>query len=1480
MWVLLLAWASSPEPARAQAVQRRPIVPVGRPHEERSLEFIPNRGQHDERARYVAELPGGRLFLEDNAFTYALFAGLPSHRAARQAKTRLRGHAVRVSFEQARAHPRLSAGEPTGSVRNYLQGRDPARWARRVPGFRQVKYSELWAGIDLQVYENEQQQLEYDFVLAPQADAARIALRYEGADAMSLDSKGNLVIKTTVATVQELAPKAWQTTAGGQRQPVACRYVLRGSTVSFALGHYDRRRPLTIDPTVVFSSYTGSASDNWGFTATYDQQGNLYSGGISFGPGYPTSPGAQDSTFNGQCDIALIKYNPAVNGPAARIWATYLGGSSTEFPHSIVANARGELVVLGTTSSLNFPVTAGVYQPQFGGGSNFEPYGYGPPYSMPNGSDLVISHLSAAGDSLLASTYLGGSGNDGLLDAQAPQPRLCRNYGDTFRGDVLLDAQGTVYLATTTASANFPTANSFGTALGGGTDAAVCALSPSLGSLRWSTLLGGSGPDAAYSLQLNAAGDLFVAGGTGSSNFPVTPGAYQPALGGNIDGFVARISASGSTLLRSTYLGTSAYDQAYFLQLDLSGQVYLLGQTLGTVPVSPGRYGVPGSRQYVQKLSANLDSLRFSTVFGTGPGRINLSPTAFLVDQCDRVYISGWGGGINTRTYGFGFDNGTTWGLPVTANAVQARTDSTDFYLAQFSPGMAQLQYATFFGTNDPWNGDHVDGGTCRFDPRGFVYHAVCSCGSNGSFPVPPGANSYSPQSGFLNCNNAAFKINFETIPITTGTDSIICATAAPRRLVGSPGGGTWSGPGVTGNAAAGYFFTPTPALVGVQVLTYSISGASICGSSAPLRIRVVAPPPPSFSPLPRATVCLGLRPPAPQPLTALPAGGTFSGPGVVGSQFFPDQAGPGRHILSYTYAVPGLACSVVATQAVTVADSIYVRLPADTTICVNGAPLRLTAQPPGGSWTGPGVSGTAAAGFVFTPAPPLQGVQTLTYTAPGADQCGGVGERRITVAPQPVASIQPLPSGNMLCLASAPVQLVATPQGGRFSGPGVSGTTFTPALAGIGQHLITYSFTSAQGCSGTASISLSVLPTIAVQLPADTTVCAAGAPLPLPALPAGGSWAGPGVTGSVASGFVFTPSAALIGRQVLTYTAPGANACGGTASRQVSVVPVPVASIAPLPGYSFCLSSSPVALTGQPAGGSFSGPGVNGATFNPAQAGVGQHRISYTYLAPGLDCPAVAFIVVQVGMNLQAQAPPDTTVCAGRALRVALRASPGGGTWAGPGVSGSASTGFFWTLPPGAMGTTVLTYTVSAGNCTATVTRRMEVVPLPLFTAQWEAASSCADNRTAPLSLRFSSASSLGTAAAGSVAWDFGDGSQASGPAAEHTYAQPGTYRPRATLSYSSGCQVEAALPPVTVREQYVPNIITPNGDGENDTFQPVFACQPRLRIYSRWGQLVYESAAYRGGWGAEGQPAGVYHYVLQAGTAAPIRGWLEVVK
>jgi hypothetical protein len=1354
-------------------------APLSDPADGHTLEFVPNKGQWPSAVRYAGAVPGGHLYLEADGLHYVLLqpiqhphstsaslakakAGgvLPNQRRAAPlpaADSVIRGHQLRVRFVGADVTTPLAPAEATGEVRNYLHGNDPAKWAKAVPSYRQVRYQAPWPGIGARFYENSNQQLEYDFELEAGANPQTVKLKYEGATQLALSSDGRLHVGTSVGELTELAPQAYQIDPStGQHRSVACHYRLHAadSTVTFELGRYDHARPLVIDPTVIFSTYTGARGSNWGFTATYDAAGNMYSGGIVLDdglalPSYPTTAGAFQTSFGGLVDISIIKYNTTVTGNASRVWATYVGGSSSDFPSSLVVNSQNELVLLGTTASSNYPTSSTAYQRSFKGGVLAEPFGHDTRavYRINNGTDIVVTRLTSNGSSLSASTYLGGSGNDGLVDYQpsSSAQQLTQNYGDAFRGDILTDAQGNIYIASTTSSTNFPvTGGSFGTTYrGGACDAVVVKLPPSLAAPTWSGYLGGGAADGAYSLQLDGSGNVYVAGGTLSQNFPNTATGYMTSARGNVDGFVARIAANGGSVQKATYLGTSSYDQAFFVQLGADGGVYLLGQTLGNWPVSPGVYSNAGSRQFIQKLSADLDRSLLSTVFGSGRPTIDISPTAFLVDQCDRVYACGWGGDINQRPSS---NNGYTHGMPTTANAVRSTPDTpnagSDFYLAQFTPGLTELSYGTFYGDAAPFSeGDHVDGGTSRFDPRGVVYAAVCSCGNTAGFPVPLGAYTYSPVNGSVTtsgitgylCNNAAFKLNFEPTVATVGADQTVCATAQPIALSGTPTGGTWTGPGVTGSVAAGFFFTPTPALVGMQTLSYTLPAAtSACVSTGQQHFTVTPVATAAFNALPQATYCLqaGVTI-APITLVGSPAGGTFSGPGVTGNQFSPAAAEPGTHTLTYTISNGG-ACPSAGTRVVQVVGATA---GSPMAMCAGSTAVALSGQPAGGTWSGTGVSGSVATGFVFTPTAALSGsTQTLTYSVPAPDgSCAATATQTISVTPLPQVTAPALPA---VCATPTAVALTGgQPAGGVWSGPGVStaGTgsyAFTPSQALIGTQTLTYTVTSSQGCSSRATTTIQVLPALAITMPADTILCPGTIqPIQLSALPAGGTWSGPGVT----AGGLFTPPASP-GTSALVYTAGAGTPCPVVATRRITLLAAPslVPAVQPLACRADSLSTA--------------------------------------------TAPAVAPYTVRFSQ-------PVATLLADAVLT-----------------------------------------------------------------------------------------------------WDFGDGSApVTGLSVTHTYTTAGSFQPKATLRFnSSRCSTLITLAPVEVQSMLIPNIFTPNGDKQNDYFAPrLGGCQPRLQVFSRWGQKVYESPAYFNNWDGAGQAAGLYYYLITPPNGStPIKGWVEIIR
>ncbi len=403
-------------------------------------------------------------------------------------------------------------------------------------------------------------------------------------------------------------------------------------------------------------------------------------------------------------------------------------------------------------------------------------------YQFNNGTDIVVIRLSPDGSAIMNATFVGGSGNDGLIQTHS---KLTNNYGDQLRGDINLDSLGNIYVASTSSSIDFPMINPAQATFGGGqSDGVVFKMNPTLTNLLFSTYLGGTESDGAFSVQTNKAQQVYVGGGTNSPDFPTTPGVHIGSSQGNVDGFISHFSADGSTLINSTFLGTSEFDQTYFVQLDTNNNVYGLGQTKGNYPIFKSNYSNPNSGLFVQKLSPDLSTSIYSTVIGDtdslNPVIPNLSPTAFLVNECENIFISGWGGAVNRQQEGGVFrttignfffpvgiyNGGNTQNMPITPNAYQRTTDGSDFYLAALSKDADSLIYSTYFG--GPTSEEHVDGGTSRFDFRGIVYQSVCSgCRGLRDFPTEPDDGSdatYPKRNLSQNCNNGVFKFDLATL--------------------------------------------------------------------------------------------------------------------------------------------------------------------------------------------------------------------------------------------------------------------------------------------------------------------------------------------------------------------------------------------------------------------------------------------------------------------------------------------------------------------------------------------------------------------------------------------------------------------------------------------------------------------------------------------------------------------------------------------
>lgn len=746
-----------------------------------NVEFIENRGQWDGPFKYKASTPKGDIYLESNCFTYVL--GDPAngdkvdaahHGWTRNAET-LNFHAYKMFFEGANM-PLIVGSKQQTTYYNYFLGKDPSRWQSNIHPFYDIDYKNLYNGIDMHV-SSEGGNVVYEFIVQPDADASQISMDYKGQNSIRLRDK-DLYIATSVGDVVEMKPYAYQY-INDTKVEVPCKYKLNGNTVTFQMPEgYDHSQLLVIDPTIVFCTFTGSTADNWGFTATYDNQGNFYAGGIVHGTGYPVSTGAYQITYHGGVDVSfgstntthgsgyaddigIIKFDPTgVN----RLYATYLGGSDNEQPHSLIVDGSGNLIMGGRSYSNDYPVTSGAFDVTANGDA-----------------DIVISKLNSTGTSLLASTYVGGSNPDvvNYNPLELFFGNLKHNYGDDARSEVQVDRQGNVYMVASTMSTNFPTANATQTTLSGNQDAVIIKLNSTLTTMLWSTYLGGSSDDAAYVIVFDTSqAYVYIGGGTQSSNFPGTASSsyHQTFQGGSADGWIAKFQNSGTyPLVKTTYIGTSAYDQVFGLQVDNQNSLYAMGQTLGAFPVSTGVYSNSGSSQFIIKMDSNLSTNILSTVYGSGTTTAtNISPVAFLVDTCQNIYISGWGGNLGLNLVGGNppASAGTT-NMPITTNAAQSTTDGNDFYFICLSKNMQSLMYATYFGRNetDPLKGEHVDGGTSRFDKNGIVYQGICGgCAGNGqaaqsTFPTQP-HNVWSLSDNSNNCNEVALKIAFQFGPV------------------------------------------------------------------------------------------------------------------------------------------------------------------------------------------------------------------------------------------------------------------------------------------------------------------------------------------------------------------------------------------------------------------------------------------------------------------------------------------------------------------------------------------------------------------------------------------------------------------------------------------------------------------------------------------------------------------------------------------
>jgi uncharacterized repeat protein (TIGR01451 family) len=602
-----LAWVLAVAPCNASS-HVTPSPDFGRI----PLHFEPNEGQAGPSVQYLSEGDGFALYLGAEGASLSLRAD-----PGRSAK-------VTMSLVGSRSAVSPTAEKPQAARINYFIGNDPGLWHSNIPTFAAVKYSSIYPGVDL-VYYGRGRKLEYDFIVAPGADPGVIGLNLGGAVALHLRGDGGLAIVLEGGELEWRPPVAYQE-SGGSRQGVECRYRLSGNTVRFELGNYDRRKPLVIDPVLLYSTYLGgsSSSGDNARSVVVDSAGNAcFTGYVnSFEFPHTSGPTAKST--------ASYAYVTKLDTTGTNlIFSTFIGGSGSDTGRAIALDGDGNIYIAGQTSSYNFPNT-NAFQPA---------------HAVDTGSheDAFFTELSASGSNIVYSTYIGG--NDG-------------NYESAYA--VGVDSNGIVYVAGTTDSTTFPiTPGALRTnrpTFGGVYTGFITSINPAkagTNSLNYSSYVGGTNIDGVTGITVNGAGNAYVTGFTSSGDFATTSNAFQTKLSGYSDAFVCELNPAGTGLVFSTFLGGSGnenYGNTYSgIALDPDGNVYVTGTT-GSVdfPTTAGAaqqtFGggnieaVPSGDAFITKFNPTGTALIYSTYFG---GSLDEIAYALALDTNRSVYITG-----------------------------------------------------------------------------------------------------------------------------------------------------------------------------------------------------------------------------------------------------------------------------------------------------------------------------------------------------------------------------------------------------------------------------------------------------------------------------------------------------------------------------------------------------------------------------------------------------------------------------------------------------------------------------------------------------------------------------------------------------------------------------------------------------------------------------------------------------------------------
>lgn len=910
------------------------------------LAFEINEGQSDSQVKFLSRGNGYTLFLTPAEAVLSLRHNTSKFPNELKTKTEA-DDVVRMRINGGNRLCKVVGEDKLSGISSYFVGNDPSRWRTKVVQYAKVRFKDIYPGVDL-VYYGNQGKLEYDFVVKPGADPSVIQAAWMGAKETRVEN-GSLVLKVGTKNspsgngkkVVFKAPMVYQE-IDGVRKPIESRYVLAGKNkMGFKVATYDSTRPLIIDPQLDYSTFLGGIYADGINNIWVDSSGNAYLHGNTASTNFPTTAGAFQTTLGGPtADNSFVaKLNPS---GTALVFSTLIGGNNSETAFGLYVDSGGNIYLTGYTTSTNYPTTAGAFQTALTGSDN-----------------AYVTKLNPTGSALVYSTYLGG------------------NSADAGTG-IAADGAGNAYVDGYTRSTNFPTtAGSYQTTMPGPQSAFVAELNPTGTGLVYSTFLGGSGNDTASGIVLDSGGNVYVAGGTDSTNFPTTAGAFQVSNGGTYNAFVAKLNPTGTGLVYSTYIGGNGTDQGEAVVVDGSGNAYVTGQTSSTnFPTTAGAYQtvLAGTiNAFVLKLNATGTALVFSTYLG---GSGSDAGVRIAIDSSGNSYVVG-----NTQSANF----------PISPGAFQTSYGGNgDVFISKLNP-TGGLVYSTFLGGNNDDFGVGIS-----LDSAGSVYVTGGTFSANfpttaGAYQTVFGGGSYSD----------GFVTKFDVTAFYTPTPG--ASTSTPTS---SP----------TSTPTASFTSTPTSAASASTTVTPSVT---ISPSTTPTQVTILASqganPPPNSNQLAGAT-----NVPAQQVVFTNPS----NGPATLTSLTL-SVAGSGNpsDITSVTLYENGVALGTTTFSGTTATFSFSSLLPASSSVTFVVTANFYGSASGSYSFSATGAAGTNGRALLFSDLPVsgatiIISAPTFTFTpsttlTPGTPTFTPSFTPTITPTGSVTATASPIPSAT-----------------------------------------------------------------------------------------------------------------------------------------------------------------------------------------------------------------------------------------------------------------------------------------------------------------------------------------------------------------------------------------------------------------------------------------------------------------------------------